>query len=145
LIKYCEIFGVLKNKNIRVETDCVEKINENYKIQLMNNEEPIKSKSSVIIERLKKIKIRSLLNKDQETMEDIDWILQNIVDNDINEPELRIKLKDELQTEEKQTGMDYLMEYSHHGTFEKRISDLKLIKKKNLNNSQNNSIYLNGT
>ena len=71
----------------------------------MQNQVLIKSKS-VIIERLKKIKIRSLLNKDQETIEDIDWILQNIAYNDINEPELRIKLKDELQTEEKQTGTD---------------------------------------
>lgn len=114
-------------------------------IQLINNEEPIKSKSSVILERLKKIKKRALAKNDQETIDDIDWILQNFLNNDINEPEFKIKIMDEMQKNEKQTSFDYLKEYSQQGSFDKRTSDLNIIKIKNLNFSQNSWQNMNAT
>ncbi len=145
LINYSEIFENSDGNNNKIETDAEEnRKNSNESIQLLNNEEAIKSKSCIILERLKRIKKRATINSDQETIEDIDWILENFVDNDINEPEFKKKL---IMDDVNQTDLEnhYLKEYSQQGTSEKRKTDLKLIKIKSLNNTQNNFLNLNGT
>jgi hypothetical protein len=50
-----------------------------------------------------------------------------------------------MQKNEKQTCLDYLKEYSQRGSFERRKSDLNIIKIKKLNFSQNCWQNLNGT
>lgn len=114
-------------------------------LQIINHEEPIKSKSSLIIERLKKIKDKAVLKKDNETIEDVNWILQNFVEKNLNEPEIDIKNIDGIYNNEKQNHVNYLMNYSKNATFKRRESDLKLVKMKNSSFSQNNSVILNAT
>jgi len=143
-----EAFLGIINNELSKENDSYtilsNKSSENF-VHIINHEENMKSKSSLIIERLKKIKNKAILNKDNETFEDVNWILQNFIEKNLNEPELDIKNISEFNNNENQNHLNYLMNYSKKANFKRRESDLKLVKMKNLSPSMNNSIILNST
>jgi len=86
-------------------------------LQKLNQEDlksQIQTKSNLIINKLKKITKKATLSKEKESLEDLQWILQTISENNLNEPEIKYnlsKLKFKQEKKNQNTGEDFLSKY----------------------------------
>lgn len=92
------------------------------------------SKFVLVFERLKKIKQKAFNNNDNETIEDVEWIMQNVNDDDFTEPQYKLETLGEINNsliDKPKDTYSFLLKYSNHETMKRRESDLKLLKTKN--------------
>ena len=101
-----------------------------FSVDYLNDNDPFSSKSSLILERLKKIKEKAQKNNDEEILEDINWIIQTFSENNIHEPQINLnnKIKDNPDSVE---AMGLLSKYSKNGHLNRRESDYRIVKSRN--------------
>lgn len=103
--------------NLEVD-DAHKQLKEFYEII---NEELI-TKSERIISKLKGIKKRANLANDNQTLDEIDWIISALTEEDIYEPEFQdLNKNTELN---KYNGLDYLSKYSKRESIKKQENDI---------------------
>ena len=98
----------------------------------------IQSKSNLILNKLKKVRERAMKANDKESLEDLQWIIKTMSENNLDEPEIKITLSEPLIKEERNPVEDYLLNYSRRESILIKQSDFAKIKSRK--SSQTNVI-----
>jgi hypothetical protein len=109
----------LLSKSFETEKNEIASLLENF------DSEDILSNSHKIIEKLKKLKNKSWIQGDQESCDDIQWIISVFNDQDIFEPEY-----DQMRLNSDVVGIENLQQYSQIENSRRRESDLLVLKDK---------------
>ena len=93
------------------------------------------SKSNLILNKLKKVSQRAMNANDKESLEDLQWIIKTMSENNLNEPELKPTLSEPLIKEERNPCEDFLIKYSRRESIKIMESDFAKTK------SRRNTFY----
>lgn len=96
---------------------------------LLSNE--LVSKSEKIILKLKRLKEKAFLSKENDSLDDIDWMIATITESDLNEPEISYVINKTSDFEK--FGLDYLAQYSQMWHESRKVNDLVKAQKVNHN------------
>lgn len=94
--------------------------------------EELGNKSEKIIQKLKEIKKKEVIQKNEEILKDIDWIIKEISEQDLHEPEYTVlkKLEDSATKTgnvDNKNAVEYLTLFSRHWDQNRKNEDLKKI------------------
>ena len=87
----------------------------------------------MILNKLKKITQRALIYKDKETLEDLQWVIKTMSENNLHEPEIINHFTPEsnnldIMEHNMDPGQDFLSKYSKRESIQ--IMELDLVKTK---------------